>query len=78
MNIIPAGPASGVSFSWATKHIPSTRFRSVIFSHSGLHIPGRSLTRSTHTCGQKGAGACRPASTKSPESPAGYLIESAQ
>jgi len=45
--IIPAGPASGVSFPRAPKHILTARFRFCIFTHSGLHIPGRSLTRST-------------------------------
>ena len=53
-----AGPVSGVSFPCAAKHIPITRFASVLFSHSGLHIMGRSLSRSTVTGTQQGAAAC--------------------
>jgi len=39
----------------------------VLISHSGLHIPGRSLARSTVAYMQQGVGACRPSSPKSPE-----------
>jgi len=59
--IIPAGPASGVSFTCSTKHIMTARFGSFLFLLRGLHIPGRSLTRSTVACKQQGVGACRPA-----------------
>ena len=65
---IPAGPASGVSFPCATKHLPTTRFRSFLYPLRGLHITGRSLTRSTFACQQQGVGVCRPASPKAPES----------
>jgi len=74
MHIITAGPALGVSFPWATKHIPTARSRSFLFLLRGLHIPGRSLTRSTFARKKQGVGACRPASPKAPKSPAVYLV----
>jgi len=54
-------------------HTNRTHPTSVLYSHSGLHIPGRSITRSTVAYMQQSAGACRPSSPKAPEPTAGLL-----
>ena len=71
-DIIPAGLLWVFRFlgrqSTYRQHAPNP----VHFLRRGLHIPGRSLTRSTFACRQQGSEACRPASPKTPEQPAVY------
>jgi len=49
-HIISAGPASGVSFPWAAKHILTTRFRFFLFLLRCIHATGRSFARSPFAC----------------------------
>ena len=67
------GSCPGCFVSWGDKAPTGNTLQILfIFLRRGLHIPGRSLTRSTFACRQQGSEACRPASPKTPEPPAVY------